>query len=290
MTALSVIPPDVYAGAAESIPLIVELIQELQAKGAVYSVEGDLYFSVAGDPNFGALSGLGPDEMLELFAERGGDPDRPGKRHPLDCLLWQQQRSEDPAWETAIGVGRPGWHIECAAIALCHLGDGFDVQAGGSDLIFPHHEMSASEAHVARPGSPFAKAYAHAGMVGYQGHKMSKSRGNLVLVSQLRTEGVDPRVIRLALLARHYRDDWEWQDGQLAAATDRLTRWQQAVRRNGPDARAVANAVRSALADDLNAPQALTAVDAWAESTEAPIDGSGKLVAAVVEASLGVSL
>ena len=127
-------------------------------------------------------------------------------------------------------------------------------------------------------------------MVGYQGQKMSKSRGNLVLVSQLRAEGVDPRVIRLALLARHYRDDWEWQDGQLAAATDRLTRWQQAVRGGGPDARAVANAVRSALADDLNAPQALTAVDAWAESAEAPIDGSGKLVAAVVEASLGVSL
>ncbi len=290
MAALSVIPPDVYAGAVESIPLVVDLVQELQARGAVYEVDADLYFSVAADTSFGEVSGLGPDEMLELFAERGGDPDRPGKRSPLDCLLWQQQRGDDPAWETPLGTGRPGWHVECAAIALQHLGAGFDLQAGGSDLAFPHHEMSAAEAQVARPSAPFAKAYAHAGMVGYQGHKMSKSRGNLVLVSRLRADGVDPRVIRLALLSHHYREDWGWRDELLSAASDRLGRWQQAVRRGGPDAREAANAVRSALADDLDAPSALATIDAWAQSTERPVEGSAELVAAVVEASLGVSL
>ncbi len=290
MAALSVIPPDVYAGAVESIPLVVDLVQELRAKGAVYEVDADLYFSVAADTGFGEVSGLGIDGMLDLFAERGGDPDRPGKRHPLDCLLWQQQRGDDPAWETPLGTGRPGWHVECAAIALRHLGAGFDLQAGGSDLIFPHHEMSASNAQVARPSAPFAKAYAHAGMVGYQGHKMSKSRGNLVLVSRLRADGVDPRVIRLALMSQHYRDDWAWRDELLLAASDRLSRWQQAMQCGGPDARATANAVRAALAEDLNAPKALASVDAWAQSVEPHVAGSAELVAAVVEASLGVSL
>ncbi len=298
MAALAVIPPDVYAGAVESIPLVVNLVQDLQAAGAVYEVDGDLYFSVTADPSFGALSGLGSDVMLKLFAERGGDPDRPGKRHPLDCLLWQQQRGDDPAWDTPLGTGRPGWHVECAAIALEHLGAGFDVQGGGSDLVFPHHEMSASEAQVARPGSPFAKAYAHTGMVGYGGHKMSKSRGNLVLVSRLRSDGVDPRVIRLALLAQHYRVDWEWRDELLSVAADRLHRWEQAVRRGGPDARPAANAVRAALADDLDAPRALAAVDTWAQSStqsstqssHPTVDGSADLMAAVIEASLGVRL
>ena len=290
MAALSVIPPDVYAGAVESIPLVVDLVQELRAKGAVYEVDADLYFSVAADTGFGEVSGLGIDGMLDLFAERGGDPDRPGKRHPLDCLLWQQQRGDDPAWETPLGTGRPGWHVECAAIALRHLGAGFDLQAGGSDLIFPHHEMSAANAQVARPSAPFAKAYAHAGMVGYQGHKMSKSRGNLVLVSRLRADGVDPRVIRLALMSQHYSDDWAWRDELLLAAADRLGRWQQAVHRGGPDARATVNAVRAALAEDLDAPKALASVDAWTQSAEPHVAGSAELVAAVVEASLGVSL
>lgn len=289
MTALSVIPPDVYAGAVESIPLVVALILELQRRDAVYDVDGDLYFSVHDDPDFGSISGLDKQAMHELFAERGGDPDRPGKRDPLDCLLWMRQRPGEPGWETEVGTGRPGWHIECAAIAVEYLGTGFDVQGGGSDLAFPHHEMSAAECQVAYPNARFAKAYVHAGMVGYDGHKMSKSRGNLVLVSRLRDAGVDPRAIRLSLLSQHYRSDWEWTESTLVEAEKRLASWTDAVRRGGVDPASALQEVRNAMADDLDAPRALAAVDAWAaEPGSHP--GTGQTVADVLKASLGVDL
>jgi L-cysteine:1D-myo-inositol 2-amino-2-deoxy-alpha-D-glucopyranoside ligase len=290
MTALSVIPPDVYAGAVETIGLVVDLIKQLQKQDAVYEVDGDLYYSVTADPAFGAVSGLDRDAMLAAFAERGGDPDRPGKRDPLDCLVWMQQRPGEPGWESDLGTGRPGWHVECAAISLNFLGQTFDLQGGGSDLVFPHHEMSAGEAQVAYPGVPFAKAYAHAGMVGYHGEKMSKSKGNLVLVSRLRDHGEDPRAIRLALLSHHYRSNWEWTDDVLAAGRDRLARWSEAVAWGGPDADAVVTAVRAHLANDLDTPAALAAVDAWAASDEPQVDGSAQLVAAVVQDSLGITL
>ncbi len=291
MSALAVIPPDHYVGAVESIPLIVSLIERLRDIGAVYDVDGDLYFAVKADPSFGEVSGLHRDQMLAVFGERGGDPDRPGKRDPLDCLLWQRRREGEPSWASSLGAGRPGWHIECAAIAHHHLGMPFDVQGGGSDLAFPHHEMSAGEAHVAFPGSPFARGYVHAGMVGYQGSKMSKSRGNLVLVSALREGGTDPRAIRLALLSQHYRSDWEWRGDLLDAARRRLDSWTAAARRGGPDPVETVVAVRAALAHDLDAPAALAAVDAWAaDSGVAGVAGSGELVAAVVESSLGVAL
>ena len=185
MTALRVLAPDEYIGAVESIPLAVELVQQLRDRGAVYEVDGDLYFSVHHDPRFGQVSGYDEQRMLEVFPERGGDPDRPGKKHPLDCLLWQAERPGEPAWDTPLGRGRPGWHVECSSIALRFLGEEFDVQGGGSDLVFPHHEMSASEAQAAFEGLTFARAYVHAGMVGYHGEKMSKSKGNLVFVSKL---------------------------------------------------------------------------------------------------------
>ncbi len=290
MAALNVIPPETYVGAVESLPLIVELIEELGRRGATYVVDGDVYFSVDADPHFGAVSGLSRDDMCALFAERGGDPDRPGKRDPLDCLLWQRQHGDDPAWDSPYGAGRPGWHIECAAIALHHLGAGFDLQGGGSDLVFPHHEMCAAEAQVARGGAAFAKAYSHVGMVAYGGHKMSKSRGNLVLVSALRTGGVDPRAIRLALLSHHYREAWEWRWELLDAAEERLRRWESAVNRGGPDAGPVVDAVRAALADDLDAPRALAAVDAWATAPGQPVQGSAELMGATVSASLGIDL
>ena len=156
---------------------------------------------------------------VTLFDERGGDPERPGKRDPLDCLVWRLERPGEPAWESRLGRGRPGWHIECTAIALEHLGSHFDVQGGGSDLIFPHHEMSAAEGAMATR-HPFAKAYVHAGMVGLHGEKMSKSQGNLVLVSRLRASGADPMAIRLGLLAHHYRCDWEWTADALREAHD----------------------------------------------------------------------
>jgi L-cysteine:1D-myo-inositol 2-amino-2-deoxy-alpha-D-glucopyranoside ligase len=290
MQALAVIPPDHYIGAVEAIPVIVEAIRTLREAGAVYDVDGDLYFSVKSDPAFGTVSGYDRETMLALFAERGGDPDRPGKRDPLDCLLWQAARPGEPSWASEFGPGRPGWHIECTAIARHHLGADFDVQGGGSDLTFPHHEMSASHAQAGYPGEPFAEIFAYGGMVGYEGHKMSKSRGNLVLVSRLREAGVDPRIIRLAVLSQHYRSDWEWRDALLEPARARLEKWQTAVRRGGADAEQVVAAVRAALARDLDAPAALAAVDDWAASSGSGDKGSGELVAASVQASLGVSL
>jgi L-cysteine:1D-myo-inositol 2-amino-2-deoxy-alpha-D-glucopyranoside ligase len=290
MTALAVIPPDVYAGAVETIPLVVDLVRRLKDKGAVYPVDGDLYYAVHSDPAFGSVSGLDREAMLGVFAERGGDPDRPGKRDPLDCLLWQQERPGEPAWDSELGRGRPGWHVECAAIVLHYLGAGIDIEGGGSDLAFPHHEMSAGEAQVVEDGRPFAKAYTHTGMVALDGHKMSKSLGNLVLVSRLRDEGVDPRAVRLTLLAQHYRSGWEWTDDLLATGEERLKRWAEAVATGGPDPTATIDLVRASLADDLDSPRALSAVDAWAESDGPPVEGAGDLVAGLIESSLGVSL
>ena len=297
MTALNVIPPAHYVGAVESVSEVVALIQDLQAKGAIYAVDDpeypDLYFSQDSDAAFGSLSHLDGEAALSIFAERGGDPDRPGKKNPLDCLVWRLQRPGEPGWDSPFGAGRPGWHIECTAIALNRIGTDFDVQAGGSDLIFPHHEMCASEGRVAT-GEPFAQVYSHSGMVGLDGEKMSKSKGNLVLVSRLRAAGVDPMAIRLALLSQHYRDDWMWTDDVLTAAIDRLDRWREAVRLdaalNGDD---VVAAIRAALANDLDAPAALAAVDGWAGASTA-IDSDDAYapaqVAQAVDALLGVKL
>jgi L-cysteine:1D-myo-inositol 2-amino-2-deoxy-alpha-D-glucopyranoside ligase len=289
MTALRVLAPDAYVGAVESIPLVVEMVQRLQERGAVYDVDGDLYFSVHADPRFGSVSHLSEQDMHRVFGERGGDPDRDGKKDPLDCLLWQSERPGEPAWDSVLGRGRPGWHVECSAIALHHLGEGIDVQGGGSDLVFPHHEMSASEAQAAVDGLTFARAYVHAGMVGYQGEKMSKSKGNLVLVSRLRESGVDPMAIRLAILAHHYRSDWEWTDADLTRAQDRLGSWRAAVAAaSSEQAEELARSVREALAEDLDAPRALLAVDAWAMAGR-PGDGSGaEPVRDLLDARLGV--
>jgi L-cysteine:1D-myo-inositol 2-amino-2-deoxy-alpha-D-glucopyranoside ligase len=297
MAALNVLPPRHYVGAVESMALIVDLIEQLHSRQAVYPVDDrdfeDLYFAQASDSDFGSLSHLSEDEAIALFAERGGDPDRRGKKAPLDCLVWRHARRGEPSWQSVLGAGRPGWHIECTAIALDRLGAGFDVQAGGSDLIFPHHEMSAAHGRVATD-QPFAQAYLHSGMVALDGEKMSKSKGNLVFVSALRRSGIDPMAIRLALLGHHYRDDWEWSDELLVSAQDRLSRWREAVRLPaGLNADEVLVQIRAALAQDLDAPSALAAVDAWtgasmaidSDDTDAPA-----LVARACEALLGVTL
>jgi L-cysteine:1D-myo-inositol 2-amino-2-deoxy-alpha-D-glucopyranoside ligase len=232
--------------------------------------------------------------MLRLFAERGGDPQRPGKADPLDALLWRAQRPGEPSWPSPFGPGRPGWHVECAAIALSRIGFGFDVQGGGSDLIFPHHEFSAAHAECMTGQRRFARHYVHAGMIGWDGHKMSKSRGNLVLVSTLRSDGVDPAVIRLGLLSGHYRSDRFWSDEVLAEATARRQRWRTATGLTaGPDAHDLIARLRRYLADDLDSPKALAAVDGWV--TDALDYGGGhagapRLVADAVDALLGVSL
>jgi L-cysteine:1D-myo-inositol 2-amino-2-deoxy-alpha-D-glucopyranoside ligase len=294
MQALGVLPPHHYVGAVESMHLVVATVQRLAARDAVYEVDRDLYFSVAADPRFGGVASLDEATMTALAAERGGDPGRPGKRHPLDPLLWQAARPDEPAWDTALGHGRPGWHVECTAIALDLLGLGFDVQGGGRDLTFPHHEMCASIGQVAAADWPFARRYVHVGMVGLDGEKMSKSRGNLVFVSRLREQGVPPAAVRLALLAHHYRDDWEYRPDDLEAALARLQRWRDAVTRpDGPGAEDLLDEVRHALADDLDAPRALAAVDRWALAS---LRGGGRdpdasaLVARLADALLGVDL
>jgi len=290
MTALRIIPPAHYVGAVESIELVVDLVERLRDAGAVYEVDDDLYFDVHADPGFGLVSGFDEETMLRIFPQRGGDPDRAGKKHPLDCLLWQAERPGEPAWDTRLGRGRPGWHIECAAIALDHLGTAFDVQGGGSDLVFPHHEMSASEATVATH-EPFAGAYVHAGMVGYEGEKMSKSKGNLVLVSKLRSAGHDPMAVRLALLAHHYRSDWEWFAEEIDVAEARLARWREAVtRESGPSGQDLVDRIRAALTNDLDAPAALAAVDAWAADDAADDAAAPATARAAIDALLGVAL
>jgi L-cysteine:1D-myo-inositol 2-amino-2-deoxy-alpha-D-glucopyranoside ligase len=290
MTALRILPPREYVGAVESIPLIAEFIEDLVAKCAGYEIDGDVYFPVSADSGFGAVSRLSHAEMLPLFAERGGDPERPGKKDPLDALLWMAARPGEPSWESPFGPGRPGWHVECSAISLKHLGMGFDIEGGGSDLAFPHHEMSASHAQVATGQRPHAKAYVHAGMVGLDGEKMSKSRGNLVFVSRLRADGVDPMAIRLALLAHHYRADWEWADTELDAARTRLAAWRAAVARpSGQAAAPLLDEVRRCLADDLDAASALRAVDRWAD-TDGSDAAAPAQVRAITDALLGVAL
>ncbi|HEX7715893.1 MAG TPA: cysteine--1-D-myo-inosityl 2-amino-2-deoxy-alpha-D-glucopyranoside ligase [Marmoricola sp.] len=300
MEALRVLPPDEYIGAVESIDLVVDMVERLRESGAVYEVPSesaggsDLYFSVTADPTFGAVSGWERPRMLEIFAERGGDPDRPGKKDPLDCLLWQAERPDDPAWASPLGRGRPGWHIECSAIAREHLGEEFDVQGGGSDLLFPHHEMSAAEAQVVDPAHRFARAYVHAGMVGLDGEKMSKSRGNLELVSRLREQAVDPMAIRLALLGHHYRSDWEWTRGDLQEAEGLLTKLRDAVARDsGAPTDEVVTAVLVAMATDLDAPGALITLDTWATATLAgdrSEPGAGEVVRRLADAALGLAL
>lgn len=265
MAALRVIPPDSLVGAVEAIPAIVRRIQDLVVAGSAYSLDSDVYYSVDADQDFGYVSHLTDADMVAVFAANGGDPERVGKKNPLDPLLWRGERPGEPAWESPLGRGRPGWHIECATIALDALGSTIDVQGGGRDLVFPHHEMSAANAETLTGVHPFAACYTHVGMVRLGGDKMSKSRGNLEFVHRLLDVGTDPSAIRLALLAEPYGSDRDWNDQVLAGATDRLTTWRHAVRAaSGPAATPVRAAVRAAIADDLDTPQALRTVDAWA--------------------------
>jgi L-cysteine:1D-myo-inositol 2-amino-2-deoxy-alpha-D-glucopyranoside ligase len=311
MEALNVLAPDNYVGAVESIPLIVPEVERLVSLGLAYSVQGtngepdgDIYYDVeaAGKQSvspdawtLGSISGLAESEMLELFAERGGDPGRAGKRQALDPLLWRVAREGEPSWPGgSLGAGRPGWHIECTVIAQKYLPSPFTVQGGGSDLIFPHHEMGAGHAY-SLAGVPLAKHYAHAGMVGLDGEKMSKSKGNLVLVSKLRAAGEDPAAIRLAILAHHYRSDWSWTEEGFEAAKADLAAWRQALAQApAGSASALIAEMRAALADDLNAPTAVAAVTRWAaQAVLAGTPASGEdqvLVRDAVDALLGIRL
>jgi len=298
MEALRIVPPAHYVGAVESIPAIVEEVSALLDSGAAYRLDdgtGDVYFDLTSAPRFGYESNLTRPEMLGFFAERGGDPERAGKRDALDPLVWRGARDGEPAWPGgALGPGRPGWHIECAVIALGLLGPRIDVQGGGNDLLFPHHEMSAAHAEVITHEAPFADHYSHAGMIGLHGEKMSKSKGNLVFVSRLRADHVDSMAVRLALFADHYRSDRQWTDELQKSAEQRLSRWREAAAAaSGPSGPSLLAAVRAALSDDLDTPGALAIVDTWADAT---LQGEGNdreapaLMSATVDALLGIKL
>ncbi|GAA1172423.1 cysteine--1-D-myo-inosityl 2-amino-2-deoxy-alpha-D-glucopyranoside ligase [Pseudonocardia alaniniphila] len=298
MEALRVIPPRHYIGAVEAMGEIAELVGKLLASGAAYRIDDpeypDVYFDSSVTGHFGYESNLDEATMIELSRERGGDPDRPGKRHPADALLWRMARPDEPSWPSDLGPGRPGWHVECAAIALNRLGTQIDLNGGGSDLIFPHHEFGAAHAEAFTGEHPFARHYTHSGMIGLDGEKMSKSRGNLVFVSKLRAEGVDPAAIRLALLSGHYREDRPWTADLLAQAEARLARWRQAAALDaGPSAEDLVLRLRTHLADDLDTPAALAAVDAWASEALERRGGDANapaLVRDAVDALLGVAL
>lgn len=312
MEALNVLAPDHYVGAVEAIPLIVPAIERLVERGLAYRVagtagetDGDVYYDVeaAGKHSseatdawtLGAVSGLSDAEMLGLFAERGGDPGRAGKRQALDPLLWRVAREGEPSWPgDGLGEGRPGWHIECTVIAQKYLPAPFTVQGGGSDLIFPHHEMGAGHAY-SLTGVPLAQHFAHAGMVGLDGEKMSKSKGNLVLVSKLRAAGEDPAAIRLAILAHHYRSDWSWTEAGFAQAKERLRTWRAALdAAPAGSAAGLVSRLRAELSNDLNAPGAVAAMDEWAAAAlEGALAGSAPdaaLAADAINALLGVEL
>ena len=298
MAALRVLPPRHFIGAVEAMEEITELVAKLLASGAAYRADDaefpDVYFDHSATADFGYVSRADEATMRAIFPERGGDPDRPGKRHPLDALLWRQAREGEPSWASELGDGRPGWHVECAAIALNRLGDQYDVQGGGSDLAFPHHEFGSAHAEAHTGAHPLARHYCHAGMIALDGEKMSKSKGNLVFVSRLRGDRVDPMAVRLALLSGHWRTDRSWTADLLTAGTARLQRWRDATALDAaPDATDTVDRLRTHLADDLDSPGALAAVDAWADEaltrrgrdTAAPA-----AMATAVDALLGVQL
>jgi len=305
MAALAVLPPHAFVGVTEVVPEVGELVLRLERAGAGYRVDvaddgaggttSDVYFDVGSVDDLGAVSGLDTQTMLHQSAERGGDPDRPGKRDPLDPLLWRGRRAGEPSWPVAgLPDGRPGWHVECVAIALAELGHGFAVQGGGSDLVFPHHELGAAHSH-ALGLRPYARSYVHTGMVALDGAKMSKSLGNLEFVHRLTATGVPAHVVRLALLSHHYRSDWSWSVAEVDVASARAARWRSAVsREGGPQALTTLDRIRAALGEDLDAPAALAAVDAWCALQEAgdePLEaGAPGLVSRALDALLGIRL
>jgi L-cysteine:1D-myo-inositol 2-amino-2-deoxy-alpha-D-glucopyranoside ligase len=259
---------------------MIELARELEAAGGLYQADGTLFFDVSTYPEFGGLSGLDEETQRKLLAERGGDPEDPRKRHPLDFVVWQRSAPGEPWWESPWGRGRPGWHLECSAMSRRYLGVTVDLHGGGADLLYPHHESERAQSETVN-GVPFVRRWLHTGMVRYQGEKMSKSLGNLVFVRDLAREH-EPAAVRLALLAHHYRDPWDFDPDELKAAAERLDAWRRAARGAGLGS-PLPEPADAALAADLDTPAALAAVDALAAERAG---GAVRAAAAV----LGVAL
>jgi len=273
MSALGLLPVTSEPRATSAIPEILSLIGRALDTGHAYRSEGGVYFDVATFPGWGKISHFSESEMLRLAAENGGRPDDPAKRHPLDFVLWQPSLPDEPAWESRWGPGRPGWHIECSALAMRELGTTVDLHGGGRDLVFPHHECETAQSESVT-GHQFVRHWLHTGLVGLGGEKMSKSRGNLVFVGDLLKEW-EAAALRLALLEHHYRNDWEWTGDDLAVAAERLERWRRAPR--FPERESGLEEVRDRLDDDLDAPGALAALDARARAGESVTRGSALL-------------
>jgi len=297
MSDLHVIPPNHYIGVVEAMPLVIDAVTKLDEKKSTYLVQGDKYFRVHSDSLFGERSHLNEVDALNIFAERGGDPQREGKENPLDALVWLTSKPEQPTWPSSFGNGRPGWHIECSAIALHYLEPdsksefSLDIQGGGSDLIFPHHEMSAAQSAV-MTGQAFARHYVHAGMIGLDGEKMSKSLGNLVFVSQLISEGVNPMAIRWALLNRSYRQDAMWSDSILAQSISSIDRLQlNLAKMEVAPTDVVIIEIIKALSEDIDTERALRVVETWMDDTESGQSGgnAGELSRAI-DTLLGIAL
>jgi L-cysteine:1D-myo-inositol 2-amino-2-deoxy-alpha-D-glucopyranoside ligase len=297
MVDLHIIPPKDYIGVVEAIPIIIDSISKIRDSAPTYSVGSDLYFDVHSDTNFGKRSHLSREEMLEIFAQRGGDPSREGKRNALDALLWLHQRDGEPGWESPFGKGRPGWHIECSAIAMHYLNDdadaqfSIDIQGGGSDLIFPHHEMSAAQSAVIT-GKEFARSYVHSGMIGLDGEKMSKSKGNLLFVSKMVNEGISPMAIRLALIAHHYSADRMWTQSLLDDAIELLEKLTIALSREEvAPTKPVIVEIINALSNNLDTSSALSAISTWSNQTlEGSIGGEAGELSRAIDALLGIAI
>ena len=256
MADLNVHAPDVFPRASQTIPQIIALISKLLAQGHAYQRVGNVYFRVGSVTDYGRLSRLSRAEMVALSAERGGDPNDPRKQDPLDFVLWQESAAPEPSWPSPWGDGRPGWHIECSAMVLEHLGPQLDVHGGGADLIFPHHESEIAQSESVTGARPFARTWVHVGMLRYQGEKMSKSLRNLVLVRDL-LQRFDADSIRVLLLRHHYREGWEYTEDQLTDAAAWTRRMQEAAGRSRPTGGRASAMVRAALDDDLDTPRAL---------------------------------
>jgi L-cysteine:1D-myo-inositol 2-amino-2-deoxy-alpha-D-glucopyranoside ligase len=290
MAALELRPPVAEPRATESVPRIVDLVAELLESGNAYTNAGTVYFDISRFPRFGQLSHCSQEKMLELARERGGNPDDPNRRHPLDFVLWQPSAADEPVWNAPFGAGRPGWHIECSAMIMHEHGPTVDLHGGGNDLIFPHHECEIAQSE-SLTGQPLARHWMHSAMVSYEGEKMSKSLGNLVFVSDL-LKTADPRAIRLALMRHHYRSGFAWYDTDLDEAVALLHRLLAAAERpDGPDPAPFAQRVRDAIDLDLDSPHALEALDDLASAVlSGGTDANAPAVLRELGALLGVDL
>jgi L-cysteine:1D-myo-inositol 2-amino-2-deoxy-alpha-D-glucopyranoside ligase len=286
MDALGMIPPVSEPRATEAIDEIIDIVERLLDGDHAYLTHGTVYFDVSTFKRFGKLSQYPFDQMVKLSRARGGNPDDPHRRDTLDFVLWQASAPDEPAWRAPFGVGRPGWHVECSAMAMHAHGPTLDLHGGGTDLIFPHHEAEVAQSE-ALTGQPYVRHWLHSAMVAYEGEKMSKSLGNLVFVSDLLKQA-DPRAIRLALMRHHYRAGFEWHDTDIEEGTALLHRLLAAARSpDGADARPFADRVRAALDNDLDAPRALDALD---DLASAILSGGADTEAPTTLAELGTLL